>query len=217
LCSFLWNSHLFYLHNFFYFLWQYLKRKFSKEIQSFFTFFWKVWTTNTPSLNLWVFEAYIRSNSRTVTFRKRNMAKHYGKDLCFVQDAVIIQKNQKKIKKLAKWKTWKGDLGKNERPGGSKTRKGGPGKNKGHGKNIFPVDWKPERAVQTKVRDFQNKRENKTKSMTAEAHHWRNTLRWSTNGDFFRTLSQQWALSSKRHQLLPYTGFYPLSGSTCSQ
>ena len=57
------------------------------------------------------------------------MAKHYGEDLCFVQDAVIIQKKIKKIKKLAKLKTWKGDLGNRERPGGLKTRKGGPGKN----------------------------------------------------------------------------------------
>ena len=26
---------------------------------------------------------------------------------------------------------------------------------------------------------------------------WRNTLRWSTNGDFFQTLGQQWALSPR--------------------
>jgi len=59
------------------------------------------------------------------------MAKHYWEDLYFEQDAVIIQKYKKKIKiqKLAKLKTWKGDLGNRERPGGLKTRKGGPGKN----------------------------------------------------------------------------------------
>jgi len=55
------------------------------------------------------------------------MAKHHGEDLRFEQDAVIIQK-YKKIKKLAKSKTWKGDLGNREPPGGSKTRKGDPGK-----------------------------------------------------------------------------------------
>jgi len=33
--------------------------------------------------------------------------------------------------------------------------------------------------------------------MTAEARQWRNTLRWSTNDDFFQTLSQQWAFSPK--------------------
>jgi len=33
--------------------------------------------------------------------------------------------------------------------------------------------------------------------MTAEARRWRNTLRWSTNGDFFQTLSQHWALSPR--------------------
>jgi len=59
------------------------------------------------------------------------MAKHYGQDLSFGQDAVIIyyKKKIKKIKKLAKLKTWKGDLGNRERPGGPKTRKGGPCKN----------------------------------------------------------------------------------------
>jgi len=35
----------------------------------------------------------------------------------------------KKKKKLDKSQTWKGDLGKNARLGGLKTRKGGPGKN----------------------------------------------------------------------------------------
>jgi len=40
------------------------------------------------------------------------------------------QKSQKKIKKrLDKSQTWNGDLGKNERLGGLKTQKGGPGKN----------------------------------------------------------------------------------------
>ena len=38
------------------------------------------------------------------------------------------QSNQKKSKKLDKSQTWRGDLGKNERLGGLKTRKGGPGK-----------------------------------------------------------------------------------------
>jgi len=40
LCPFIWNSHLFYLHDFFYFWWQYLKQKFSKY-KTFFTFFEK--------------------------------------------------------------------------------------------------------------------------------------------------------------------------------
>jgi hypothetical protein len=41
------------------------------------------------------------------------------------------KKEKKKLQKqkLAKSKTWKGGLGKNERPGGLKTRKDGPGKN----------------------------------------------------------------------------------------
>jgi len=40
----------------------------------------------------------------------------------------FVKKNNKKIKNLDKSQTWKGDLGKNERLGGLKTRKGGPGK-----------------------------------------------------------------------------------------
>ena len=135
------------------------------------------------------------SASRTVTLRKRNMAKHYGEDLRFEQDAVIQKKSKKIIKKLAKLKAWKGDLGNRERPDGLKTRKGGPGKIRGIKKgNILPVDWKPERTIQAKVRDF-SKKIIKQKSMTAEAREWRNTLRWSSNSDLFQTFGQQWALS----------------------
>jgi len=71
------------------------------------------------------------------------------------------------------------------------------------------VDWKPERAVQAKVRDFQNKRKNKTKSMTAEARQWGNTLRRSTSGNFFQTLSQQWALSPRDISCYLIPGFAP--------
>ena len=77
------------------------------------------------------------------------------------------------------------------------------------------MDWKPERAIQAKVRDFQNKI--KQKNMIAEACQWRNILRWSTNGNFFQTLGQQWALFQKRHQLLPCDGFCPVNGSICSK
>jgi len=38
-------------------------------------------------------------------------------------------KSKKSTKKLDKSQTWKGHLGKNERLGGLKTQKGGPGKN----------------------------------------------------------------------------------------
>jgi len=57
------------------------------------------------------------------------MAKHYGEDVCFKQDAVVIQKYKKYSKKeFAKLKSWKGGLGNKERPDGLKTRKGSPGK-----------------------------------------------------------------------------------------
>lgn len=42
---------------------------------------------------------------------------------------ILSQSKNTKKSKLAKLKTWKGSLGKNERPGGLKTQKGGPGKN----------------------------------------------------------------------------------------
>jgi len=49
------------------------------------------------------------------------MAKHRGE----------ISKKKKiyKKEKLAKLKTWNGNLGNRERPGGLKTQKGAPGKN----------------------------------------------------------------------------------------
>ena len=69
------------------------------------------------------------------------------------------------------------------------------------------MDWKPERAIQAKVRDFQNKI--KQKGMTAEARQWRNTLRWSTNGNFFQTLGQQWASSPRDIGCYLIPGFTP--------
>jgi len=45
--------------------------------------------------------------------------------------------------------------------------------------------------------------------MTAEARQWRNTLRWSTNDDFFQTLSQQWALSPRDISCYHIPGFTP--------
>jgi len=59
------------------------------------------------------------------------MAKHYGEDLCFEQDAITIQKykNGYTKKSSLSGKPEKGSLGNIERPGGLKTRKGAPGKN----------------------------------------------------------------------------------------
>jgi len=89
-----------------------------------------VWTTNTLSLNPWVGEAHISIRLKNGYTPERNMDNRYGEDLCFEQDAIIIQKYKKFTKKreLAKLKTWTGDLGNKERPGGLKTWKGGPGK-----------------------------------------------------------------------------------------
>jgi len=95
--------------------------------------FWKVWTTNTPSLNSRVvWSVHQHPPRERLHPEERNIVEHYGEDLCFEQDAVIIQKYKKKnqkSKRLAELKTWKGDLGNRECLGGLKTRKGGPGKN----------------------------------------------------------------------------------------
>jgi len=45
--------------------------------------------------------------------------------------------------------------------------------------------------------------------MTAEARQWGNTLRRSTSGDFFQTLSQQWALSPRDISCYLIPGFTP--------
>jgi hypothetical protein len=76
-----------------------------------------------------------------------------------------IHSYQKNKKELAKSKTWKGGLGK---------------------KKSVLVDWKPERAIQAKVRD--SKKKNK-KSMTAEAHPWEKhsstVCKWRLLPDFW--------------------------------
>jgi len=45
--------------------------------------------------------------------------------------------------------------------------------------------------------------------MAAEARQWRNTLRWSTNSDFFQTFGQQWALSQRDISCYLVPGFTP--------
>ena len=69
----------------------------------------------------------------------------------------------KKINKLAKLKTRKGGLGKNEHPDGLTTFKGNSSKKQGHLKIYSPVDWKPERAIQAKIGWYKKKKTNKSK------------------------------------------------------
>ena len=45
--------------------------------------------------------------------------------------------------------------------------------------------------------------------MIAEARQWRNTLRWSTNSNFFQTFGQQWALSPRDISCYLVPGFTP--------
>ena len=68
------------------------------------------------------------------------------------------------------------------------------------------MDRKPERVVQTKVRDFKNKNK---KNMSAEACREKNTLRQSTNGDFFQTLNRQWVFPPRGISCYLVLGFTP--------
>jgi len=77
------------------------------KIQNFFTSFEK---SEQQTHLLWTHEYLERTStfaSRTVTPQKRNMAKHYGEDLHFGQDAVIIQKISIKNKKKKSSLSWK--------------------------------------------------------------------------------------------------------------
>jgi len=62
------------------------------------------------------------------------------------------------------------------------------------------VDWKPERVVQAKVRVFFQKKKHDCwgapmEENSALVYKWRLLLDfWPTNGDFFQTFGQQWAL-----------------------
>ena len=56
MCPFIWNSHLFHWHNFFYFWWQCLKQVIFQKNTKHFYIFWN----KHASLNSWVVEAYIR-------------------------------------------------------------------------------------------------------------------------------------------------------------
>ena len=56
-----------------------------------------------------------------------------------------------KMNMLAKSKTRKGGLGKNEHPAGLTTYRGNSGKSRGNEKFYSPVDQKPEKAIQAKM------------------------------------------------------------------
>jgi len=74
------------------------------------------------------------------------------------------------MNKLAKLKTRKGSLGKNEHPDGLTTFKGNSGKKQGHLKRIYsPVDWKPERAIQARM-GWKKKRRKRSKHARSIGH-----------------------------------------------
>jgi len=79
------------------------------------------------------------------------------------------------------------------------------------------VDWKPERAIQAKVRDFSKKKKYITKKHDCWGapmeEHSTLVYKWQLLPDFESTMG----FAPKRHQLLPSTGCYPVCSSIYSQ
>ena len=77
------------------------------------------------------------------------------------------------------------------------------------------MDWKPERAIQAKVRDFQNKDKKKSNGCWGAPMEEHSTLvyKWQLLPDFESTMG----FVPKRHQLLPSTRFYPVCSPIYSQ
>ena len=127
-CPFIWNSHLFYLHNFFCFWWQYLKQNFKNTKKLFLHLLKSVNNKHTffELMSSWSVHQHL-PRERLHSGRETRLS---TMERTFALSKMQSQpKNKKNIsKKLAKLKTWKGGLGNRERPGGLKTRKGGPGK-----------------------------------------------------------------------------------------
>ena len=77
------------------------------------------------------------------------------------------------MNKLARLKTRKGGLGKNEHPAGLTTYKGNSGKNRGNGKNLFPGGSKTRKGGPGKngmIKKKTNKtRANMQKALTTDA------------------------------------------------
>jgi len=108
---------------------------------------------------------------------------------------ILCRKKKEKKKKLAKSKTRKGGLSQKWASRWIENPKGRSRQKLGAYKNIISVDWKPERAIQAKVRDLQK---NNTKKMMMEKKNKKKdrgitvqvgqmeecTLCWFTNGNF---------------------------------
>ena len=75
------------------------------------------------------------------------------------------------INMLAKLKTRKGGLGKNEHPDGLTTFKGNSGKSRGKQENYSPVGRKPERAIQAKMGWWKNEKWNERKQTCKSINH----------------------------------------------
>jgi len=84
--------------------------------------------------------------------------------------ARMKKQNEKheKMNKLAKPKTRKGGLGKNEHPAGLTTYRGNPGKNRGNEKNLFPGGSKTRKGDPGK-NGMMKKEKNKTKANMQKA------------------------------------------------
>ena len=77
-----------------------------------------------------------------------------------------------KMNKLAKLKTRKGGLGKNEHPAGLTTYKGNSGKSRGNEKNLFPGGSKTRKGDSGKNGMIKKKQQRQTKQKQACKKHW---------------------------------------------
>jgi len=147
LCPFIWNSH-FYLQNFFYFWRQYLKQKFSKYKNFFLHLLKNVNNKHT------LFELVSRWSVHQHPPRERL---HSGRETWLgtmertsasKQDAVITQKYKKRKNKKSSlsWEPEKATWAIESVPVDWKPERAVQAKIRGT-KHTFPVEWKPERAV----------------------------------------------------------------------
>jgi len=75
------------------------------------------------------------------------------------------------------------------------------------------MDWKPERAVQAKVRDLKKKQKKHDYWSMPREEHSAPVYKWRLFLDFWSTMG----FLPKRHQFLPCTKFYTVNDSICSQ
>ena len=130
---------------------------------------------------------------------------------------VLCQKKKGKNKKLAKSKTRKGGLSQKWASRWIENPKGRSRKKLGAYKNIFPMDWKPERAIQAKVRDLQK---NNTKKWWWKKKQQKNKTKTKTEASQFKWVKRKKSLCvglqmETSVRLFDWWGFIPRNGDFC--